>query len=251
MISLEQVAETSEMKSIANEQDQPSETQADILANLKIVKNAQCKFNVVDVDSATTAARKMVAAHSGYISDMRFKNTQYQLENRFTIRVPQSEFEPVLAELSKLAKFTDYKNITSTDVSEEYVDLNTRLQTKLEIKKRYDEILRSKAKTVEEVLLAEEKLRVLQEEIEAAQGRLKFLSNKVALSTIQVDLYETVIYKDEPDRYKKSFAAKAKNSVKVGWSLVKGFLLVLLYIWPLWIIAIAFYLFLRYRKKGK
>ena len=131
------------------------------------------------------------------------------------------------------------------------MDLNTRLQTKLEIKKRYDEILRSKAKTVEEVLLAEEKLRVLQEEIEAAQGRLKFLSNKVALSTIQVDFYETVVYTEEPDTYTKSFGAKAKKSLNVGWSLLQGFLLVLLYIWPLWLLAIALFLFFKYRKQKK
>ena len=142
-----------------------------------------------------------------------------------------------------------HKNITSTDVSEEYVDLQTRLATKLEVKQRYDAILRSKAKTVEDLLKAEDKIRVLQEEIEAAQGRLKFLSNKVALSTIQIDLYQTVTYTETPKTLTTPFGSRAKKSVSLGWEMVQSIFLGLLYIWPLLLIALGVLAYFKYRKK--
>jgi len=45
----------------------------------------------------------------------------------------------------------DYIKINTQDVSEEYVDLETRLKTKKEVEARYIEILRSKAKTLEDI----------------------------------------------------------------------------------------------------
>ncbi|MGB5822112.1 MAG: DUF4349 domain-containing protein [Saonia sp.] len=250
MIIMEDVAETTTTKVLSDNPDgNILDSDADLLQNLKIIKNAQCRFKVTDVDSIVLEAKKIITAYNGYVSDMRFKNTQQILENRFTVRVPQEHFEAVLEELSQLAEFVDYKNITSTNVSEEYVDLQTRLQTKLEVKKRYDDILRSKAKTVKEILLAEEKLRVLQEEIEAAQGRLKFLGNKVALSSIQVDLYETVQYKEEPKAYTKTFGSKIKDSLAFGWNVLEGLFLALLHIWPLILIAIGIVFYIRYRRR--
>ncbi len=140
---------------------------------------------------------------------------------------------------------------SSKDVSEEYVDLQSRLKTKLEVKQRYDDILRTKAKTVEDILLAEEKLRMLQEEIEAAQGRLQFLSSKVALSTIQVDLYETVAFQEAPESYTKSFGANALEGIGGGWQLVQYILLALLYIWPILFLGVGIVLYWKWRKKKR
>ncbi len=250
LFTLNEVAETKEAGSISlNPKIDEALQKNDLAKNLKIIKNAQCRFKVANVASSTKMARSIVTDHSAYISDMRFTNDQHRIENRFTVRVPQEQFEVVLEALSDLAEFVEVKDISSTDVSEEYVDLQSRLQTKLEVKQRYDAILRNKAKTVEEVLMAEEKLRVLQEEIEAAQGRLQFLSNKVALSTIQVDLYETVAFQEQPERFTKSFGAKIAESMGAGWRLLQYLFLGLLYIWPILLLGIGAILFWKYGRK--
>lgn len=250
LVNLNEVADTKEASSVSGNSNMEASLQkTDLLQNLKIIKNAQCRFKVADVDSITKIARSVITEHSGYISEMRFTNDRHRIENRFTVRVPQEQFEVVLDALSDLAEFVEVKDISSTDVSEEYIDLQSRLQTKLEVKQRYDLILRTKAKTVEEVLLAEEKLRVLQEEIEAAQGRLQFLSSKVALSTIQVDLYETVTFQEQPERFTKSFGAKIAESMGAGWNLLQHLVLGILYIWPLFILGIGTFLFWRYGRK--
>lgn len=250
VVNLEHVDESYESKTISKETDAMGlEQESTVFDNLKIIKNAQCRFKVKNVDSVTALARNIIEKHNGYMSNMQFKNTLRALENRFTVRIPQQHFEGVLKELTDLAEFVDFTNITTTDVTEEYVDLQTRLRTKLEVKARYDDILRSKAKTVEDILMAEEKLRVLQEEIEAAQGRLKFLSNKVSLSTIHIDLYETVDHREEPETYARTFASKVKESFAFGLDMIEGLFLALLHIWPLLLIATGVVFYVRYRKK--
>ncbi len=248
-VAMENVIETHEFSATEGAEAFDTQINPAIAENLKIIKSANCRFKVADVDSVTSLTKAILFKHQGYVSEMRFQNTSHQLENRLNLKVPAKNFEEVLQELTRLAEYVDFKNISTSDVSEEYVDLQTRLKTKLLVKERYDQILRSKAKTVEEVLLAEEKLRVLQEEIEASQGRLKFLSNKVALSTIQLDLYETVEHRDKPDSYAQSFTSKMKDSLAFGWKLVQNLFLGVLYIWPLVLGVLGLIFFLKYRKK--
>ncbi|MBG6131157.1 hypothetical protein IWQ47_002627 [Aquimarina sp. EL_43] len=218
-------------------------------ATLKIIKNANCRIKVKDVEKATVLAKKIALKYQGYISDERFTNTNYTKENRFTIRIPQDQFDTVLDSVCGLAEFVDYKNISTVDVTEEYIDITSRLQTKLDVKERYETILRTRAKTVEDILKTEEKLSLLQEEIESAQGRLKYLSNKVSYSTIQVDVYQTIIPKDEPVGYKPHFLDKAKQGLSFGWSIIENLTLLLFYIWPLLVLGSVIFVYFKWIRK--
>lgn len=217
--------------------------------DLKIIKSANARYKVKNVKLATDDIKRIAAHFDAYISDLRYENTLYQIENRFTIKVPKENFDKIMDSIGSVAEFTDYENITTKDVSEEYIDLSARLQTKLEVKKRYEEILRRNATTVKDILATEDKLRIIQEEIESAQGRLNYLSNKVAYSTIQVDLYETVEYTEEPTSYKKSFVDKSKNGFSFGWNMIETVVLFIIHIWPVLLLALGLYIFLRKRFK--
>jgi hypothetical protein len=194
---------------------------------------------------ATGQINKMVQQFNGYISDQRFQNTVYQIENRFTIKVPEQHFDVLMDSLVQVAAFVDYENITTQDVTEEYIDLKSRLKTKLEVKQRYETILRQRAKTVKDILATEEKLHIIQEEIEATQGRLNYLTNKVSYSTIQVDLYETVDYKETPESYTRTFFSKTKEGFSFGWKLIESIVLGIIYIWPLILIGVLLFFIIR------
>jgi len=217
--------------------------------DVKIIKSATAKYKVDDVKLATAEIKKIAVQYQAYISDLRFQNTLYQIENRFTVKVPQEHFDAMMDSIAGVVSFIEYENITTKDVTEEYVDLQSRLKTKLEVKARYEEVLRRNAKTVEDILLTEDKLRIIQEEIESAQGRLKYLTSKVAYSTIQIDLYETVEYVDEPTSYKKTFGDKSKNGFSFGWTMVESLVLFLIHVWPLLIGGILLVVFIRKRIK--
>lgn len=216
---------------------------------LKIIKNADCRIKVNNVGQATLLSKEIVSKYEGYVSAESFTHTNYAKENRFTIRIPKENFDEVLDSICALADFVDYKNISTLDVTEEYIDIKSRLKTKLEVKQRYEIILKTSAKTVEDILLTEDKLRVLQEEIEAAQGRLNYLTNRVSYSTIQFDLYETIVPKDEPQKYVKSFMEKAEDGLSFGWNLLQYLFLVLFYVWPLVLLGISVFIYFKWIRK--
>ncbi|WP_298340953.1 DUF4349 domain-containing protein [uncultured Algibacter sp.] len=223
--------------------------QSNIPLGLKIIKSANARYKVKNVKEATYKIKAIAQKHGAYISDLRFQNDLYKKENRFTIKVPQKYFDIVMDSVNTVVDFVEYENITTKDVTEEYIDLETRLKTKLEVKERYESILRKNAKTVEDILKTEDKLRIIQEEIESAQGRLKYLTNKVSFSTIQIDLYESVDYIEEPKSYTKTFLDKSKEGISNGWFFIESFIIVLINIWPLLIIGLASFFLVRKRLK--
>lgn len=215
--------------------------------DLKIIKSASARYKVKDVKEATQKIKIIAQQYGAYISDLRFQNDLYKKENRFTIKVPQLYFDKIMDSVYTVVDFIEYENITTKDVTEEYIDLETRLKTKLEVKQRYEDILRKNAKTVEDILKAEDRLRIIQEEIEAAQGRLKYLTNKVSFSTIQIDLYENVDYQEEPESYTKTFWDKSKEGFSNGWSIIEVFVVFVITIWPIIIIGIITFILVKKR----
>lgn len=214
-------------------------------ADLKIIKSANARYKVENVKTATRKIKRIAQSYGAYISDLRFENNLYQKENRFTIKIPQQHFDTMMDSIGFMVEFVEYENITTKDVTEEYIDIQTRLETKKEVKARYEMILRKNAITVEDILTTEDKLRIIQEEIESAQGRLKYLTNKVSYSTIQIDLYETVAYKEEPESYSKTFFAKGKEGLTYGWHIIESLILALIYVWPLVIIGTVLFFVIR------
>ncbi|QXP60513.1 DUF4349 domain-containing protein [Olleya sp. HaHaR_3_96] len=223
--------------------------QSNIPLDLKIIKSATARYKVKNVKEATSKIKAIAQKNGAYISDLRFQNDLYKKENRFTIKVPQKHFDTVMDSVNIIVDFVEYENITTKDVTEEYIDIETRLKTKIEVKTRYETILRTNAKTVEDILKTEDKLRIIQEEIEAAQGRLKYLTNKVAFSTIQIDLYESVDYKETPESYTKTFWNSAKEGLSNGWYFIESFIIILINIWPLLLIGIISFFIVKKRFK--
>lgn len=248
-VTVESTGETEMFKSVAVSEEETTDlvSQPDI----RIIKNATLRMEVDDIFIATHIARNYAAEKGGYVSDERMNTTSRRKENRFTIRVPQTYFDTLLDSISAISKTIDTKNITTVDVSEEYVDIQSRLKTKIEVKDRYESILRNKAKTVKEVLLAEDKIRILQEEIEAAEGRLRYMSNKISFSTIQIDFYQELPMMDIPVDQEPTFLSNVIDSLKFGLSIIENVILLLLHIWPITLVVIFIGITLYRRRKAK
>lgn len=249
-VSVESADVTESYDAVDNQisaQLKPDVTSNNTPKDLKIIKTANSRYQVKNIKKATNTIKQMAFKYGAYISDLRFENDQYRKEMRFTIKIPSLHFDALMDSIDVISEFTDYENITTKDVTEEYVDLQTRLNTKIEVKERYELILRKRAITVEDILATEDKLRIIQEEIESAQGRLNYLTNKVAYSTIQIDLYETVDFKAEPEVYNKSFRSKTREGLVFGWELIESILVGVIYLWPIVLFAILIVWFVRVR----
>ncbi|WP_298422180.1 DUF4349 domain-containing protein [uncultured Kordia sp.] len=233
-------------------QTKSEERTSNIPKDLKIIKTASTKYKVINIEKALADIKDEMYINGGYISELRYDKNYHTKQNRFTIKIPKDKFNTMLEGIKKFAEETDYVNISTTDVTEKYMDIQIRLQTKLEVKKRLEAVLRRNAKTVKDILATENQLRIIQEEIEVAQGKIKYMSNRVAYSTIQVEIYETITYKEEPVAYKKGFLAKAKEGLSEGWNFIQILVIALFHIWPIILLsAIGIFFYKRWKKAKK
>lgn len=143
----------------------------------EIIYAARLKIVVHSAESAFVEARRTAEEAGGYL--------QEQTRGRAVLRVPAPQFQAVLDRLEGLGSVAD-REVRAEDVTEQVVDLQSRLRNARAVEARLKELL-AKAKDVKEALQVEAELRRLGEEIERMEGRLKLLSHLVAFGTITVE----------------------------------------------------------------
>ena len=180
--------------------------------------------------------KQIVNRQGGVISAENEYNSPYRLENNMVIRIPAQRFDTLVTELLAIAIYVENKQITSEDVTEQYVDIEARMNAKKQVEARYLDILK-KAGKIDEILSVERQLGIIREEIDAAQGKLKYFDSRVQYSTINLNLYQQLDYTaPSPDR---RFTGRIKEAFLAGWRGLLEFLVGLVNIWPFLLILVA------------
>lgn len=215
----------------------------------KMIKTAECRFQVSDMKKSKEAIIMSIKKHLAYIesSNLEFQNPM--LEEQLTIRVLNDYFENLLDEIASQASYMNYKKINVNDVSKEFVDLESRLKTKREVQQRYEEILRKKTGTIEELLNTEKQIGELQEEIEAAVGQMNFLKEKVRYSTIKLEVYQIAEQQITEAKTDTGLTQKFSNAFISGLAGVTSILVAATYLWPFIIIGLAGWVIWTKRKR--
>ncbi|MFT5512403.1 MAG: hypothetical protein ACI8SE_000801, partial [Bacteroidia bacterium] len=215
--------------------------------NDKIIKKGSVGVQVKDYDKDKHFFEDIIRKYDGYKSNENEKREISRVSNTIEIRLPNQNFDKFIADITTGEGImnVDYKRMSAVDVGEEYTDLSTRIKTKKEVEKRYIEILR-KASKITDILAVEDQIRVIREEIESKEGRLRFLKDRISYSTINLYVYQQLEY-DAPLVDKPTFIGKLANAAKTGWNMILTFLLFLVYIWPV-VLLVAITIF-SYKKK--
>ena len=133
-----------------------------------------------------------VAANGGMIESSQVStNSDGRKSGRFVIRVPQEKLTETVTSLSSLAdcKLLS-RSVNAQDVTEEYIDVNARLENLRLQEQRLRQLL-EKASTVEEIMKIESEITKVRTQLDSTTGRLKNLSSRIALSTITAIVNET------------------------------------------------------------
>ncbi len=229
-------------KSYESEPEVPRPTET------KIIKNANLRYASEDISNSFLAIQKAVSKYQATISnDASGKDYQENYRN-LTIRIPNQHFDSFISDISQGVKHFDTKEISQQDVTEEYVDVESRMRAKKKLEERYLQLL-EKANKVSEMLEIEKELAEIREEIEAKEGQLRYLQNRVALSTIHIEIYTSI---PSESGATVSYGGKIWNAILSGCNEMSNFLLSLLSIWPLIVIFVgSFFWYRRYKNKKK
>jgi hypothetical protein len=115
------------------------------------------------------------------------------------------------------------------------------------LEERYYELLK-KANKVSEMLEIEQKLSEIREEIEAKEGRLNYLENKVSMSTLDINFYKPVA---EGRKATVSYGGRIGNAFVSGFNGISNFFISLLGIWPVIVTLVVLFILIRKRLKRK
>lgn len=218
--------------------------------NKKIIKTAALNVEVKDYQKFDQLVHAAASRFGGYIADEQQTETGYKIENSITIKVPVDQFQTAVDFLTTGDGKINEKKISSEDVTTQYVDTKSRLEAKRQVRLRYLDLLKQ-AKNMEEILQVQNEINEIQEEIESAAGRINYLSNASAMSTINLTFYQ-VVNASAKDVDHISFWAKTKEAFVSGWNGLGEVLVGIIYIWPLLIgIAVAVFLIKRISLKKK
>ncbi len=155
----------------------------------KIIKSGDMTFEVEQLEVVKSKVDSILLTSKGYYENEVFNAYGNRNTYSLTLRMPTSRFDSFVKILENGIGQLTSKNIRAKDVTEEYVDLNIRLDNNLSYLRQYKLILK-KAKTIKEILNVQEKIRRIEEEIESKKGRLKYLDDKVKFSTLHLELSE-------------------------------------------------------------
>ena len=219
------------------------------MATQRVIYTAGVRAEVDSLDTALSGLSELVARSGGFISSQHRSNTPYKLEAELVLRLPSTGLQPLLEVLPNLVERIDYQNLDSENVTEEWIDLESRLRTKREVRDRYIELLRNRAQEVEDILSAEEKIREVTEEIEAREGRLRYLRDQVSLSTLRLTLYQTQAYRDTGEAYERGFWSRTGSAFVFGWELVQGLVIGLIGVWPIVVLLVVLVALWRRRRR--
>lgn len=222
----------------------------------KIIYKASLTMQVEKYAEAQSAIENAVKQAGGYILQFNESETAYEKSGNFVIKVPASGFGSLLAQLEKIHPSTQ-KNMQGQDVSEEYVDLTARLKAKQVVESRLIAFMEKASKT-DELLAFSNELGKTQEEIERIKGRMRYLEQNVAFSTIELRLSQklgsaAVIQAKDQGPLMQRAAGALNSSAAVLIMVFQWIVVVVAAVLPvavvLAIIGIPFWLVRRSRRK--
>ena len=162
-------------------------------ANRLILKNASISLYVDDPTASAQRLRKMAEEMGGFVVSSNVVQTQLSSgvqvpHASVTIRVPSERLDEAMAAIrAETSLPVISENISSQDVTGEYIDLQSRLRN-LEAKEAQLQKIMDSASAVEDVLAVYNQLTATRQEIELIKGQMKYYEESAALSVINADL---------------------------------------------------------------
>ncbi len=175
----------------------------------KIIFTATMTLSTGDVGASFSRASVLARANGGYVESSNFSNAA-EPERRtanLTIRVPVQNYEALLGSLRSLDGVTvESEGSNSTEVTEQYTDLSSRMRNLERTEQQYLQLL-DKATTINDILTVQDRLAGVRDQIEQIQGRLNVLDNMTDFATVSMTFTPILAKVEEPKSGAPSLAS--------------------------------------------
>lgn len=220
-------------------------------SNRMIIRTATLS---VIVDDAADVLQKISAATEkagGYVADTKQWREQDQIRATVTLRVPATHLNSVLAQIRAASIRVENESLSGEDVSEQYSDLSAQLLNLEAAERELRELLRTvrqRTQKAADILEIYNELARVRGNIEQIKGRMKYLEQVTALSTITVQLTPDVLARPVVQPGWRAFAVLKEASralVETLKVIASAVIWLTVYLLPLALMFVAFALLVR------
>lgn len=229
-----------------------------------IIYTGNVSLVVRDTEETVAAITQLADEQGGYVSGANVYQSGDVLRGSMSIRVPAERYEAVMEQLRGLALRVERENASTQDVTEEYTDLQARKVNLEHTEAALQELLdtRQRVGSTSDILEVHRELTNIRGQIEQIEGRMRYLANQSALSTINIDITPDVLYQPisvagwEPTGVAKE-ALQALISALQGltnvaiWLVIFALPLLIIFLIPLVLVAMVIRWWWRRRQAGR
>lgn len=140
-----------------------------------LIYTAHLTLAVYQVDQALATVERAARELGGFLAS--------RSDHEMVVRVPRAKFDEAIKRVEQTGDVI-HREVQAQDITEEFMDLEVRLKNARAMRDRLEELLKKAA--VKEALDIEKELGRVTQEIERMEGRLKYLRDRLAYSTITV-----------------------------------------------------------------
>jgi hypothetical protein len=159
-----------------------------------IIRNGDISLVVEDVLETRDKIAQLAERLGGWVVNSNIYGTEEETRGWISIRIPSDKFDQALGELRGLALRVNSESTSTEDITEQYVDLQSRLRNAEATESQYLALL-GQATEVEDILAIYESLSRIRYEIEQIKGRIQYLESTSAMSLISVNLEPAITLK--------------------------------------------------------
>lgn len=95
-------------------------------ANRKMIWRGNVEIKVGNVSETTEKINELCSKYGAFVSGMDMNNTNYEISNNITIRVESKHFSQLIEDIKAEADYVNNVSVSSNDVTEEYIDIQSR-----------------------------------------------------------------------------------------------------------------------------
>ncbi|HEY7159601.1 MAG TPA: DUF4349 domain-containing protein [Acidobacteriota bacterium] len=204
----------------------------------KIITTGQVALTVKVYDPFYKALEQQLQQVGGYVSNLEATRDSGAVRwATITIRIPPARTNLIVSWLREQGMIQS-ESIKADDVSEEYYDIQARLQNAKRLEARLLDMVQKNTGKLEDLILLEEKLGEVRENIEQMEGKIRNMDRLISLATLTLN----VQVQGSTTVSAPTFASRAvvawKNSLKALKEVSQSGLLTLIAILP-WILPVS------------
>jgi hypothetical protein len=229
-----------------------------IPADRKVIRNADLEIMADDASALYRNITNYAAQIGGYEHSYSIYNYETYSVINAVLKIPPERLNSFVNFIGENGDIIN-SSMKSEDITENYFDAVTRLDTKRKSLESYYRLLQN-ASGVEEIAYIQRIIDGITEDIESLEGKLKFWNSQVNMATVSLYIRQN----NDPMQIRKEISWNTLSTDDMGYLIKQGFfsvtngivsilqwiIVVLIGYSPLWImLAVCAFIWIKIRKK--